>query len=126
MKNWCAATWGDGAVAEDVTHNVRSIESIPLVLQGDGYPDLLEVRGEIYLARSVFRSLNEGLEAKGEKPLRIPRNAAAGSLRQLESRLTASRRLTMFAYSVGETGGAGHLIHPILSILQGLKQGFLY
>ena len=75
-----AATRGDGSVGEDVTHNVRTIESVPLVLQGDGYPNLLEVRGEIYLARSVFRSLNEGLEAKGEKPFANPRNAAAGRL----------------------------------------------
>ena len=116
-----AATRGDGSVGEDVTHNVRTIESVPLVLQGDGYPNLLEVRGEIYLARSVFRSLNEGLEAKGEKPFANPRNAAAGSLRQLDSRLTASRRLTMFAYSVGETGGAPLPYSSHFETLQGLK-----
>ena len=116
-----AATRGDGSVGEDVTHNVRTIESVPLVLQGDGYPDLLEVRGEIYLARSVFRSLNAGLEAKGEKPFANPRNAAAGSLRQLDSRLTASRRLTMFAYSVGETGGAPLPYPSHFETLQGLK-----
>ena len=116
-----AATRGDGSVGEDVTHNVRTIESVPLVLQGDGYPDLLEVRGEIYLARSVFRSLNAGLEAKGEKPFANPRNAAAGSLRQLDSRLTASRRLTMFAYSVGETGGAPLPYSSHFETLQGLK-----
>ena len=116
-----AATRGDGSVGEDVTHNVRTIESVPLVLQGDGYPDLLEVRGEIYLARSVFRSLNEGLEAKGEKPFANPRNAAAGSLRQLDSRLTASRRLTMFAYSVGETGGVPLPYSSHFETLQGLK-----
>ena len=116
-----AATRGDGSVGEDVTHNVRTIESVPLVLQGDGYPDLLEVRGEIYLARSVFRSLNEGLEAKGEKPFANPRNAAAGSLRQLDSRLTASRRLTMFAYSVGETVGAPLPYSSHFETLQGLK-----
>ena len=117
-----AATRGDGSVGEDVTHNVRTIESVPLVLQGDGYPDLLEVRGEIYLARSVFRSLNEGLEAKGEKPFANPRNAAAGSLRQLDSRLTALRRLTMFAYSVGETGGAPLPYSSHFETLQGLRQ----
>ena len=116
-----AATRGDGSVGEDVTHNVRTIESVPLVLQGDGFPDLLEVRGEIYLARSVFRSLNKGLEAKGEKPFANPRNAAAGSLRQLDSRLTASRRLTMFAYSVGETGGAPIPYSSHFETLQGLK-----
>ena len=116
-----AATRGDGSVGEDVTHNVRTIESVPLVLQGDGYPDLLEVRGEIYLARSVFRSLNEGLEAKGEKPFANPRNAAAGSLRQLDSRLTALRRLTMFAYSVGETGGSPLPYSSHFETLQGLK-----
>jgi DNA ligase (NAD+) len=116
-----AATRGDGSVGEDVTHNVRTIESVPLVLQGDGYPDLLEVRGEIYLARSVFRSLNEGLEANGEKPFANPRNAAAGSLRQLDSRLTALRRLTMFAYSVGETGGVPLPYSSHFETLQGLK-----
>ena len=97
-----AATRGDGSVGEDVTQNVKTIESVPLVLQGHEYPDLLEVRGEIYLARSVFREMNIRLEANGDKPFANPRNAAAGSLRQLDSRLTATRKLTMFAYSVGE------------------------
>ena len=116
-----AATRGDGTVGEDVTHNVRTIESVPLVLQGSGYPELLEVRGEIYLARSVFNSLNERLQVKGEKPFANPRNAAAGSLRQLDSRLTASRKLTMFAYSVGETGGAPLPYSSHFETLQGLK-----
>ena len=116
-----AATRGDGTVGEDVTHNVRTIESVPLVLQGSGYPELLEVRGEIYLARSVFNSLNERLQVKGEKPFANPRNAAAGSLRQLDSRLTASRKLTMFAYSVGETGGVPLQYSSHFETLQGLR-----
>ena len=116
-----AATRGDGTVGEDVTHNVRTIESVPLVLQGSGYPELLEVRGEIYLARSVFSSLNERLQVKGERPFANPRNAAAGSLRQLDSRLTASRKLTMFAYSVVETGGVPLQYPSHFETLQGLR-----
>ena len=116
-----AATRGDGTVGEDVTHNVRTIESVPLVLQGSGYPELLEVRGEIYLARSVFNSLNERLQVKGERPFANPRNAAAGSLRQLDSRLTASRKLTMFAYSVSETGGVPLQYSSHFETLQGLR-----
>ena len=80
-----------------------------------------EVRGEIYLARSVFNSLNERLQVKGEKPFANPRNAAAGSLRQLDSRLTASRKLTMFAYSVGETGGVPLQYSSHFETLQGLR-----
>jgi DNA ligase (NAD+) len=115
-----AATRGDGSVGEDVTQNVKTIESVPLVLQGHGYPDLLEVRGEVYLARSVFQEMNDRLEANGEKPFANPRNAAAGSLRQLDSRLTATRKLTMFAYSVGEVSTSlPHTSH--FETLQALK-----
>ncbi|NDG93701.1 MAG: NAD-dependent DNA ligase LigA, partial [Gammaproteobacteria bacterium] len=116
-----AATRGDGSVGEDVTQNVKTIESVPLVLQGHAHPDLLEVRGEVYLARSVFHEMNVRLEANGEKPFANPRNAAAGSLRQLDSRLTATRKLTMFAYSVGETGGAPLPYSSHFETLQGLK-----
>ena len=115
-----AATRGDGSVGEDVTQNVKTIESVPLVLQGHAYPDLLEVRGEVYLARSVFHEMNVRLEANGEKPFANPRNAAAGSLRQLDSRLTATRKLTMFAYSVGEVSTSlPHTSH--FETLQALK-----
>lgn len=102
-----AATRGDGLMGEDVTANVKTIDAVPLILQGSDYPVRLEVRGEIYLSKAVFESLNAGLIAAGEKPFANPRNAAAGSLRQLDSRLTAKRRLTMFAYSVGLVEGGG-------------------
>jgi DNA ligase (NAD+) len=94
-------------MGEDVTANVKTIDAVPLILQGSDYPVRLEVRGEIYLSKAVFESLNAGLIAAGEKPFANPRNAAAGSLRQLDSRLTAKRRLTMFAYSVGLVEGGG-------------------
>ena len=96
-----AATRGDGRVGEDVTHNVRTIHSVPLRLRGSGVPRLLEVRGEIFMPREGFRRLNEAAQKAGEKPFANPRNAAAGSLRQLDPRLTASRPLALFAYGVG-------------------------
>jgi len=96
------ATRGDGSVGEDITANVRTIESIPLKLRGDNIPKLLEVRGEIYLPRPGFDALNAKAIAAGEKTFVNPRNAAAGSLRQLDSKITASRPLEMCAYSVGQ------------------------
>jgi len=96
------ATRGDGTVGEDITANVRTINSIPLKLVGDHFPSLLEVRGEIYLPRAGFESLNAKAIAAGEKAFVNPRNAAAGSLRQLDSKITASRPLEMCAYSVGQ------------------------
>ena len=96
------ATRGDGTVGEDITANVRTINSIPLKLVGDHIPSLLEVRGEIYLPRAGFESLNAKAIAAGEKAFVNPRNAAAGSLRQLDSKITASRPLEMRAYSVGQ------------------------
>jgi len=96
------ATRGDGTVGEDITANVRTINSIPLKLVGDHIPSLLEVRGEIYLPRAGFESLNAKAIASGEKAFVNPRNAAAGSLRQLDSKITASRPLEMCAYSVGQ------------------------
>lgn len=101
------ATRGDGATGEDITQNVRTIESIPLTLRGDDYPQRLEVRGEVYFTLSGFNRMNEEAEAAGLKVFANPRNAAAGTLRQLDSRLTAQRPLTMFAYSVGVVEGAG-------------------
>jgi DNA ligase (NAD+) len=96
------ATRGDGAVGEDITSNVRTINSIPLKLHGDNIPELLEVRGEIYLPHAGFEALNTTAVAAGEKTFVNPRNAAAGSLRQLDSKITASRPLEMCAYSVGQ------------------------
>jgi DNA ligase (NAD+) len=95
------ATRGDGFSGEDITHNVRTIPSIPLRLNGEGIPGVLEVRGEIYMPRQGFEQLNERARAAGEKTFVNPRNAAAGSLRQLDARLTAQRPLQMCCYSVG-------------------------
>jgi DNA ligase (NAD+) len=94
-----AATRGDGDRGEDVTANVRTIRAIPIKLRGEGWPDLLEVRGEIYMPRDGFERFNRKAIDKGEKPLVNPRNGAAGSLRQLDPQLTAKRPLAFFAYS---------------------------
>ena len=99
------ATRGDGRVGEDITANVRTVNSIPLRLRGDNIPDLLEVRGEIYMPRKGFMQLNKQAQQAGEKLFVNPRNAAAGSLRQLDSKITAARPLEMCAYSVGQYQG---------------------
>jgi len=101
------ATRGDGTTGEDITHNVRTIEAIPLKLLGKSYPRHLEVRGEVFMPKSGFDAYNEKARAVGEKTFVNPRNAAAGSLRQLDPKLTAERPLDMYAYSVGvATDGA--------------------
>jgi DNA ligase (NAD+) len=97
----CAATRGDGTRGEDVTENVRTIHSVPLRLRGDDYPDMLEVRGEVYMPKKGFEALNARAEQKGEKIFVNPRNAAAGSIRQLDSRITAERPLSIFCYGIG-------------------------
>jgi DNA ligase (NAD+) len=99
------ATRGDGTTGEDITHNVRTVSSIPLKLRGSGYPDILEVRGEIYMPRRGFEKLNERAREEGEKTFVNPRNAAAGSLRQLDARITATRPLEMCCYGVGRISG---------------------
>lgn len=100
-----AATRGDGTVGEDVTHNVRTIRSVPLRLRGKSLPGRIEVRGEIFMTRDGFRRLNDAARQAGDKVFANPRNAAAGSLRQLDPRLTASRPLALFAYGVGSVAG---------------------
>lgn len=95
------ATRGDGTTGEDITANVRTIPSIPLKLRGQGYPRVLEVRGEIYMPKQGFDALNAKAIAAGEKTFVNPRNAAAGSLRQLDPNLTAQRPLQMTCYAVG-------------------------
>lgn len=95
-----AATRGDGGVGENVTTNALTIEDIPKSLKGA--PETLEVRGEIYMSHDDFRALNERLEAEGEEPFANPRNAAAGSLRQLDAAITSARPLKFFAYAWGE------------------------
>jgi DNA ligase (NAD+) len=100
------ATRGDGYTGEDVTPNLRTVKSVPLRLQGKVFPRLLEVRGEVLMYRRDFDRMNQRQRASGEKEFVNPRNAAAGSLRQLDSRITAQRPLRFFAYAVGVIEGA--------------------
>lgn len=97
-----AATRGDGSIGEDVTHSVRTIPTVPLKLGGSGWPQKLEVRGEVYMSRRGFRDYNARMRARGERELVNPRNGAAGSVRQLDPRLAAQRPLSFFAYGLGE------------------------
>ncbi|MCI0399937.1 MAG: NAD-dependent DNA ligase LigA [Gammaproteobacteria bacterium] len=100
-----AATRGDGTVGEDVTQNVRTIKSIPLSLRAQRFPRVLEVRGEVFMTHEGFVALNKMQSAHGQKIFANPRNAAAGSLRQLDPRITASRPLDMFCYGIGKVEG---------------------
>lgn len=100
-----AATRGDGITGEDVTHNARTIKAVPLVLRTDSAPQVLEVRGEVYMPKAGFEAFNAKARELGEKTFVNPRNAAAGSLRQLDPQLTAKRPLAFFAYSLGEVDG---------------------
>jgi DNA ligase (NAD+) len=96
-----AATRGDGTTGEDITQNIKTIQTIPLKLQGNNHPELIEIRGEVYMPLAAFESLNEHARKTGSKEFANPRNAAAGSLRQLDSSITAKRKLTIFAYGIG-------------------------
>lgn len=115
-----AATRGDGTTGEDITANVRTIGSVPLRLLQAGYPQLLEVRGEIYLPRAGFESVNARARAVGDKPFVNPRNAAAGSLRQLDAKITAQRPLEFCCYGVGTVDG-GELPVNHSDIMQRLR-----
>lgn len=101
-----ASTRGDGITGEDVTENVRTIRSLPLRLTGAGVPRLLEVRGEAFLSLEAFQRINRHKEEEGEPPFANPRNAAAGSLRQLDPRVTARRPLSIYCYAPGLIEGA--------------------
>ena len=116
-----AATRGDGTTGEDVTQNVRTIPIIPLTLIGNDLPERLEVRGEVYMTREGFRKLNENQERRNEKQFANPRNAAAGSLRQLDPRITARRQLTFFAHGVGQYEGTV-MPESHIDMLQQLKR----
>ena len=135
------ATRGDGERGEDVTSNVRTIESIPLRLLGHDYPAVLEVRGEVFMPKAGFEKLNERARKAGEKGFANPRNAAAGSLRQLDPRLTAKRPLAFYAYGLGQVAEAiagGHAeamlalrklgipVSPELKYLEGIDQCLEY
>ena len=99
------ATRGDGSTGEDITHNIRTLEAVPLKLIGKAYPARLEVRGEVFMPKAGFEAYNARARDAGEKTFVNPRNAAAGSLRQLDPKLTAERPLDMYAYSVGIVEG---------------------
>jgi len=128
-------TRGDGTTGEDITPNLRTIRAIPMKLELDPAPALLEARGEVYILRSEFLKWNERVEAAGEKPFANPRNAASGSVRQKDPKLTAQRPLTFAAYSLGAYSGldlkkqwdllqllqdAGFRVNPIRRICEGL------
>lgn len=116
-----AATRGDGNTGEDITLNIRTIPCIPLRLLGDDYPATLEVRGEVFISHQGFRQLNEQAVRDEQKPFANPRNAAAGSLRQLDPRVTAKRPLEMYCYGSGLVAG-GTLPDRHSAILQRLRQ----
>ncbi|ANJ47211.1 DNA ligase [Neisseria gonorrhoeae 1291] len=100
-----AATRGDGTTGEDVTRNVKTVANIPLRLHGENTPELIEVRGEVLMLKADFAGLNKRQAENGQKPFANPRNAAAGSLRQLDSRITAQRKLHFFPYSIARQQG---------------------
>ena len=101
-----AATRGDGTTGEDITANVRTIKTIPLVLIGENIPARLEVRGEVFMTHKGFAKLNADAEKRNEKVFANPRNAAAGSLRQLDPKITARRPLSFYCYGVGIIEGS--------------------
>ncbi|WEN13892.1 NAD-dependent DNA ligase LigA [Rhodanobacter sp. AS-Z3] len=115
------ATRGDGETGEDVTANLRTVRAIPLKLRGAGWPEVLEVRGEVIMLRKDFEAFNAYARSHDEKPLANPRNGAAGSLRQLDPAITAKRRLSFFAYAIG-VGEGGELPPTHSATLQQLRE----
>ncbi|MFM6921401.1 MAG: NAD-dependent DNA ligase LigA, partial [Polynucleobacter victoriensis] len=104
-----AATRGDGYSGEDVTANIRTIKAIPLKLKGQNHPAVLDVRGEVFMSHKDFEALNRAAIEKSEKTFANPRNAAAGSLRQLDPRITAQRTLSFFSYGIGQCEPSSYL-----------------
>lgn len=137
-----AATRGDGYTGEDITLNVRTIPSVPLHLRGGGWPRRLEVRGEVLLPRAGFEAVNRRQLEAGEKTFVNPRNAAAGSLRQLDPKITASRPLVLYAYGVGAVEGGelparhhdillrlrdwGFRVNEHIAVADGIEQALAY
>jgi DNA ligase (NAD+) len=105
------ATRGDGERGDNITHNLKTVRGVPLRMRLDKAPKLLEARGEVYIARSEFAKMNADREAKGEKTFENPRNTAAGSLKQLDPKLCAQRKLRLFAYSIGSADGVDLTTH---------------
>jgi DNA ligase (NAD+) len=138
----CGATRGDGQTGEDITQNVRTIRAIPLRLADEGWPERFEVRGEVFMTRQGFKALNERALEKGEKTFANPRNAAAGSLRQLDPKITSSRPLSFYCYGFGiypddrlpETHSAlmerfkswGIPVNPELRVVEGVEGCLAY
>jgi DNA ligase (NAD+) len=136
------ATRGDGFTGEDITQNVRTIKTVPLKLQGKKIPELLEVRGEVFMSRKGFERLNDRTIKEGGKAFANPRNAAAGSLRQLDPSVTSGRPLDMICYGIGETGNVrlpalysevidwlstlGLHVSPERAVVEGLEQCLEY
>lgn len=115
-----AATRGDGVTGEDITHNIKTIKAIPLHLRGKDFPDEIEIRGEVFMPIEGFNKLNATQEKQGAKVFANPRNAAAGSLRQLDSSITASRPLSFYCYGVGHVS-SGEIAPTHLDTLKKLK-----
>jgi len=115
------STRGDGSTGEDVTHNVRTIHSVPLTLRGKNVPELLEVRGEVFMPKKGFEELNQRQLNAGEKAFANPRNAAAGSLRQLDPKVTAERPLSIYLYGLGQVS-EGFEFTEHYQMLQSLKE----
>ncbi len=136
-----ASTRGDGQTGEDVTENIRTLRCLPLRLSGVNIPSLLEVRGEVYLSLAAFQKINLDKEENGEPPFANPRNAAAGSLRQLDPRITARRPLEVFCYAPGHIEGATFLsqhdfldtiamwglpVNPLIRRVAGIESAITY
>ncbi|MDG6772954.1 NAD-dependent DNA ligase LigA [Thiomicrorhabdus sp. ZW0627] len=117
-----ATTRGDGTTGEDVTHNVRTIHSIPLKLLGNGWPRILEVRGEVFMSKQTFEQLNLTQIENGEKAFANPRNAAAGTLRQLNPKITAQRHLSFYLYGWGEISADWQLPELYNNVIQQFKE----